>query len=504
MIHSSKKSYFLKIPLNSVSHDEFETIFGISQILSELADIYSKILCWSIKKTFYLFRSRNINYTQLNDLVRQSEYFLQIPNLIVECIELDGANECMPIIFEETFANIVSSTSTSSKLESESSKKSGNFITSMKPNAEDYNENKFVNSKSYPNNLSKTAVPAVSTENSNNSNVRSMSSASTTSSSSKDDNGNNNVTNNVTTNGTKASKSKELFLKKSKKSSKDIIASETNTIKLVYYRKTNDEADFFNNPQLVDSGKQSEKNYLVKNELTSSLPINSVNKKSFVFKQLSVENDNHLSSKDDFVDTTSVEDKPNRKSSNESSSTGDDGGFNGNAIADFLVQNNLEIKKEVSVYSLPIMEYNERPIDVEFVEPKIVSDGDLNKCSNIYSDNKSPNVMGPPSDCSFKSKALYESFRGRASTLDRRRLNQGNFQKANSLANIIANENSSDSMGATYKTSTPIKDLKSVAEKDESLKKKELKLIKHVSVNSDSNSLNELVNENLFKWVFCI
>ena len=47
------------------------------------------------------------NYVSLNDLIRQSAYYQQLPELIVACDELDGTSENIPIIFED---NYVSST----------------------------------------------------------------------------------------------------------------------------------------------------------------------------------------------------------------------------------------------------------------------------------------------------------------------------------------------------------------------------------------------------------
>ena len=374
----------------------------------------------------------------------------------------------MPIIFEETYANINDSKTqdsqmTKKKIQQKSEDNNNNFTSCINPNS----ENKFVNSKSYPTNL---ASNNNNNNNINNLNGRSLSSTSTSSSSNNDLNSNNAL---------KMTKSKKLFLKRSKKSSKDIIASaETTTIRLVSYIKKNDESEFVNNYQVSESRPPPT---IQKNSLSSSLPINSINKKSFVFKKLSIDED--LSN----LNNTESEDKPNSKSSNESTYSGcvmeDENAVSGCSNGVVLQQqNNLDIQTP--------MEFNERPIDVEFVEPNLINDNDMNRNSEIFTEtNKSSNLMPPPSDCSFKSKVLYESFRGRTNTLDRRRLNQFNFQKPS----VNFKEEMMD-----YTTSTPIK---KVAKTNEvGLKRKDSKLTKHLSVNTDTSSLCPLANENLFKY----
>jgi hypothetical protein len=142
------------------------------------------------------------------------------------------------------------------------------------------------------------------------------------------------------------------------------------------------------------------------------------------------------------------------------------------------------------------MAYNERPIDVEFVEPNLINEGDMNRNSEIFTEtNRNSNLMPPPSDCSFKSKVLYESFRGRTNTLDRRRLNKTKIRKPFSFKEIEEID---------HVTSTPIKNIqKQICEnnndEEENLKRKDSKLIKHLSVNTDTNSLCPLANDSLFK-----
>jgi hypothetical protein len=365
----------------------------------------------------------------------------------------------MPIIFEENFTELLETQAT--RLETQLSptkrlQQPNTFIMCIKPNknGDDYNEQNIVNSKSYPNKLNNLAV--VPTHN-----IRSASTASTTSSSSNDTTNNNN-NNNLT-------KKSNDFLKRSKKTNKDIIASETNTIKLVSYRKVNENDDFIYSQQPV------QQSFLVKNELTSSLPIKSVNKKTFIFKKLSVD-DEDLNKKD--TDRR----RRNSVSSNETISTS------------YCENNgNLELKKEISIYSLPNMQFNERPIDVESIEPKIIISKDdliknstIDECENLKNNN---NLIAPPSDCSYKSKVLYESFRGRTNTLDRRRLNQGTFNKnTKNESKLFENENA---------TSTPIKTTRLndfIAKLGDDLKANE-----QLSIKTVSNSLSSSVNDHLYK-----
>ena len=44
-------------------------------------------------------------FTQLNDTIRQSSYYQQLPELMLSCDDLDGLPEQLPIIFEENYIN---------------------------------------------------------------------------------------------------------------------------------------------------------------------------------------------------------------------------------------------------------------------------------------------------------------------------------------------------------------------------------------------------------------
>jgi hypothetical protein len=59
------------------------------------------------------------NYVSLNDLIRQSQYFQKINELIISCDDLDGLPESIPIIFEENYLPLSLYGSTSSSLASQ-------------------------------------------------------------------------------------------------------------------------------------------------------------------------------------------------------------------------------------------------------------------------------------------------------------------------------------------------------------------------------------------------
>ena len=71
----------------------------------------------------------NDNYVTLNGIIRQSNYCQQLPDLVVSCDELDGLPENIPVIFEDNYvlspqgslANYSPSSSTSSNLSSSDS-----------------------------------------------------------------------------------------------------------------------------------------------------------------------------------------------------------------------------------------------------------------------------------------------------------------------------------------------------------------------------------------------
>ena len=326
-------------------------------------------------------------------MIRQSEYFLQIPNLVLECLDLDGSNANAPIIIEENYTSLAESIHP--LLNSKSYEESYQDKISSS-NLKQLDENNILITKSSDSNL-------ILSQDSNNKKTLSIDSP---------------LIYDLNKNGTnnfKGTKSSEFF-KKSKSLNKDIIASETNSIKLLSYKKmNNEETDVNLNASFED--KKNEKNKLIKNELTSSLPIKIIREKNTIYKKLSV---------DDYYDMN----KKNQYSIETNNNIGSE--HVTNKIKTELFNIN-EIKNDF-ICSLPNMEYNERPIDVENIQTNI-NNFDANRNSLDYEENgdknSKNNLINSPLDCSFKSRVLYESFRGRTNTLDRRRMNLISNQKNN-------------------------------------------------------------------------
>jgi hypothetical protein len=60
---------------------------------------------------FYRERSRkhfhtneSESYNDLHELVRNSSYYSRLPTLPIECVELDGIPDTLPILIEETYS----------------------------------------------------------------------------------------------------------------------------------------------------------------------------------------------------------------------------------------------------------------------------------------------------------------------------------------------------------------------------------------------------------------
>lgn len=459
---------------------------------------------------------------------------MKIPILTLECVDLDGINENMPIIFEENYIqiNIENTTTTNAN----TSSKNHQLNVFKQPHSIDQN-NKHANS--FPNVLNKLSISTTNTflqpasvlaANINEKPVLTTRSSSVTSSSSSSSASN--ATNGDTTycgGNIKKTKSKE-FLKKSKKSNCDIIASaDVNSIKLVSYRKFNDDSLIYE-PTVKDVDTSGLTCGLVKNELTASLPVKliNLNNKKRLFKKSSVDDENLVSN------------------SNEMNQT--EGHVNSEiTVANRVVDTGscrssscIEIKKEISIHSLPNIDFNERAIDVDLVEPQIINESKpatgvvsstggsssstsssssasastINASNDIIDSNNNANMLAPPSDCSFKSKALYESFRGRTNTLDRRRMKQ-NINNVNTsireddkqrLGELVTSTTATvtsilkEPLNNVNATSTPIK---ATSKNNEKLQQQEISstLTKQLSLNSDSNALTPVVNDSLFRFV---
>ncbi len=53
-----------------------------------------------------LLTNESNSYNDLHDLVRNSSYYSRLPHLSIECIELDGIPDTLPILIEEVYTSI--------------------------------------------------------------------------------------------------------------------------------------------------------------------------------------------------------------------------------------------------------------------------------------------------------------------------------------------------------------------------------------------------------------
>ena len=54
----------------------------------------------------HLLTSEGESYNDLHDLVRNSQYYSRLPVLTIECVELDGVPDTLPILIEEVYSAI--------------------------------------------------------------------------------------------------------------------------------------------------------------------------------------------------------------------------------------------------------------------------------------------------------------------------------------------------------------------------------------------------------------
>jgi isoleucyl-tRNA synthetase len=53
-----------------------------------------------------LLTNESNSYNDLHELVRNSSYYSRLPHLIIECMELDGTPDTLPILIEEVYSTI--------------------------------------------------------------------------------------------------------------------------------------------------------------------------------------------------------------------------------------------------------------------------------------------------------------------------------------------------------------------------------------------------------------
>jgi hypothetical protein len=53
-----------------------------------------------------LLTNESDSYNEFHELIRNSPYYSRLPSLTIECIELDGTPDTLPILIEEVYSSI--------------------------------------------------------------------------------------------------------------------------------------------------------------------------------------------------------------------------------------------------------------------------------------------------------------------------------------------------------------------------------------------------------------
>lgn len=344
-------------------------------------------MCFFLKRNF-----SGENFTQLYDLVKQSTYYAQVPKLLLECIDLDGNYDQIPVIFEENYtSNDLLDTQNSIKkvikLSSSSSGSESSYKSSLSKNNSNQSNSLIMCIKPFKNQclndddtFSKSSKQKAS---------KTTGSSSSTSGSSTGD-----------LNGSSYTLSGKKNRRKSKGNDSVLPQENGNSIQLVSYRKTLNEEN-----ETSNFNRQSS---------TSSRSSNS-----------------------DTTNNMAIRINGNKYGSTSSS----------------------EFTHEIQV--------NERAIDVDIDDV-------------LITDKKSLNSPVLTADYSSKSKVLYESFRGKTNTLDRRRV-----KNLNNVFDQAAKT-------TTSKTSTPIR-VNTIVDSimlKPGLLEEELKLKNHFDVNRSQSFMD--------------
>ena len=503
---------------------------------------------------FLLFSILNLrasdNYVGLNDLIRQSMYYQQMPDLVVACDDLDGVPENIPIIFEDTYVplNLLSSSSSSSSFTNDHSL--------SKYNRNDIARTSLKFAKSYAGEMNSFNHPKIqrdyhssvssSTENSNSSN-----------------------------HSHKLSQESKQLQKKLKKKLNNgdsfDIAERHKSITLVSYRKVN---DYFNDQVTISTGLDTPSKSSLNNSTMSENSANVRSKLSLIKADLA--NRSSLSSSS----STSSNLAPGTSDSTASNSKalqsiiestvtthavsatdllfGDNFSRAKSASSenndDALFAKSKEIKiglnndeadlnsiggsssKASSVIKLDgrDLDLNDISLGVDRIDitPPPQTDNDDN--DEVYKEEGAGQKMAtlnlppgatPPSDCSLKSRVLYESFRGKVSTLERPRRQRKSILNS-SIANVASSASSyEDAMSQQHKKSSTtltmhsnessststqadseflsnaIGAIKQSQETKTPKQEASRTLQKQLTINSDKYALSSVFNESLLKFV---
>ena len=308
-------------------------------------------------------------FTGLNEMIRQSAYYQQLPDLIVGCDDLDGVADQLPIIFEEIYVSD-SEYNESCKMSLASFRSDSNIRTRRQYERKtSHSSNEFSSSSSNP-----------------------------------------------------ADSKLQKRLRKKALNTGDSVHAYSNSnksIQLVSYKKKDEystDSVFSSEPDLASQSNHQEKLSKIRAELDTKQPASNLSStKTQLSTVCSLFQDNKC------VDTNSVN-------------------ANIASASDLLFGTD---KQDVTL-ALDSIELSE--IDSSFTS--------LSDNSNVVCTPQS--IKNGPSDASYKSKALYESFRGKISTLERPKM-YGNMRKSLLNHSYSLDEQKSRKNSAQSNSSDPVR-----------------------------------------------
>ena len=466
-----------------------------------------------------------------------------MPDLVIACDDLDGIPENIPIIFEDTYVplNLLSSSSSSSSFTNDQSL--------SKYNRNDIARTSLKIAKSYAGEMNSFNPKKIQRD--YNSSVSSSTENSTSSNHSQ-----------------KLSQESKQLQKKLKKKLNNgdsfDIADRNKSITLVSYKKVN---DYFNNDQVtistgLDTPSKSSLNSTINSENSTNVRSKLSLIKADLANRSSLSSSSSTSSNLAPGTSDSTANSKALQSIIESTVTthavsatdllfGDNFSRTKSVSSenDDVIVKNKEIKislnndeadlnsigssKASSVIKLDgrDLDLNDISIGVDRIDitPPPQTDNDDN--DEVYKEEGASQKMAtlnlppgatPPSDCSLKSRVLYESFRGKVSTLERPRRQRKSILNS-SIANVASSTSSyEDSMSQHKKSSTTLtmnsndsnststhtadneflsNAISAIKQNQESSTSSSRTLKKQLTINSDKYALSSIFNESLLKFV---
>lgn len=457
----------------------------------------------------------NDNYVNLNETIRQSMYCNQLPNLIVSCDDLDGVPETIPVIFEDNYVTSVSNCSPSLSVSSNQSS-----TESISRKDKKFDKHTFLRSfnSSLKNNSGKQSL---SNKELNQNRKSSFSS-------------NENSTNSLHL----PDSSKQLHRKLRKKLSNNgdcIDQNEGNsTIQLVSYRKVNNEIEGKKNSNGEESISKTSsetpsfgtttqsKLSLIKAELSSrgstpainrinnlhsineSQNITESNKRRNLTKQqtdyiLLKNQDNdmgnelmescksliNLTCSDETFQSETIK-KDDSSTSIDHDTLDQDSALELDAIAigiDEKLDNSLNLTNTCG----------DDEGEIQILKNKLIT--------NLVTEEQN----NGPMDCSFKSRALYESFRGKPSTLERPRQKKrissiGHTNSLSSTPQTSEKINKKISYDELISKNHEANEISTKNNEQKSIIKKN-GLSRQLTINTDKNSLSAVFHESVYNFI---